>query len=831
MRESLIVAMLACGAAAQASEFFVEADRLPFDGTLQGLVVADFNGDGLDDVAAMFRRFVSGAPQIGGVALFLQNESGELAFEYERIAMAQYLDIEVADFDGDGRSEIVVSAIRTSDASPDDETGILIFQTSTNGFDPPIRLSERPGSIEIADLDGDGRPDVLRTERGHVATSPEPFVTPGFIETLFIDDAMNATAIAIPGQPTHPSDVRLGDFDGDGILDVLLHQKNVSTPAAFPNVTERFLIRRGLGGGGFGQAAAELPFKPVMLLGHVPDFTGDGRSDLLVEEDFQHQTFIIGDNFEFESGPVFDAMGSAPVSWADLNGDGFADLIGATDYEGIVASHLGQGDGSFRRGLLHTIGWSPSETQAIRLADDEFPGVIGIVVDGIGLAHGIGASRYAAPHVLPSLDRFPFHSVFRPEPPFADIDGDGKQEMLVHRAVGPCCPPVVWIMEVSSDRLTLERSVRLPPFEGFSGQNGAIVSKLADKDGDGDVDAFILDHMGFSTWRLSVVENENGKFGDVQIVVPPTPSSVQRQPELLVADINGDDRADIVLGDATGTHRLLTYLAGPTGAYGQPIASHIHDAIGAGSSPRVIPYGPADFNDDGLLDVATWSTSAGGRIDILLSNGDGTFKSSVTARALDSVGLITDDINGDGAVDLIQIRSIGPGIVTESGGGSTHIGRRLGDGAGGIGPLEDMLEIPKANTDLDFLDVDGDGVKDIVITFGQLDLTVNLGLGGGIFDETPIKLTGGPFVEQSLFMDVDSDGDDDIVAIGFSKVVVHESRVHKSVAGDLNDDGRVDALDIALLLGQWGLGGAADFDEDGVVNSRDLRFVLDHVSR
>ncbi|MDZ4855076.1 MAG: dockerin type I domain-containing protein, partial [Nitrospirota bacterium] len=44
---------------------------------------------------------------------------------------------------------------------------------------------------------------------------------------------------------------------------------------------------------------------------------------------------------------------------------------------------------------------------------------------------------------------------------------------------------------------------------------------------------------------------------------------------------------------------------------------------------------------------------------------------------------------------------------------------------------------------------------------------------------------------------------------------------------DLNNDGHVDAADLAILLGAWGqTSGAADINDDGIVNASDLSILL-----
>ncbi|MDZ4831101.1 MAG: FG-GAP-like repeat-containing protein [Phycisphaerae bacterium] len=48
----------------------------------------------------------------------------------------------------------------------------------------------------------------------------------------------------------------------------------------------------------------------------------------------------------------------------------------------------------------------------------------------------------------------------------------------------------------------------------------------------------------------------------------------------------------------------------------------------------------------------------------------------------------------------------------------------------------------------------------------------------------------------------------------------------QSCLGDINGDGKVDAADLAVLLGQWGQNGSADLNNDNIVNGADLASML-----
>lgn len=72
------------------------------------------------------------------------------------------------------------------------------------------------------------------------------------------------------------------------------------------------------------------------------------------------------------------------------------------------------------------------------------------------------------------------------------------------------------------------------------------------------------------------------------------------------------------------------------------------------------------------------------------------------------------------------------------------------------------------------------------------------------------------------------DGDEDAVVKTVSYYVWPVRGGIVSVRADLNRDGKVDSLDLGILLSQWGIGSgkSADFDLDGDVDSSDLQILL-----
>ena len=325
----------------------VTGTHLP-SGVLTGLSMdagaGDVDGDGDLDIVI--------ANEFNPNILLLNDGNGRFSNGSARLPpdIRDSEDVGLADFDGDGDLDIVV-------VSEDDQVNELYFNDGSGRFsDEGHRLPVQgtTNGVVVADLTGDGFPDILLANNGQDAF----LVNDG--EGNFIDETAS-------GDVTQ--DLELGDVDGDGDLDLVVGNEGLNAlyindgEGRFGDETEeRIPARDG------DEETREADFGDIdgdgdldLLFANVSAFVSgaDPRNRLLVNDGSGHFTD------ETASRATFVNISSFDGDFADVDGDGDLDIVTANaDVDlgaGRIApsryrAYLNDGEGVFSEASTEVFG-------------------------------------------------------------------------------------------------------------------------------------------------------------------------------------------------------------------------------------------------------------------------------------------------------------------------------------------------------------------------------------------------------------------------------------------------------------------------------------------
>ncbi len=367
----------------------------------------------------------------------------------------------------------------------------------------------------------------------------------------------------------------------------------------------------------------------------VPDSTGNGSNPL----------FLPPAPYSVTRDTVGAAIG-------DLNGDGILDIVGAND-EGTVTVLLGYGDGSFRPGSVFNV--SPqSNINAIAIADvngdgqaDLLIAAWGVLAAGEGyvivmLGNGDGTFR---PGVVYDSGGLEARAIA-----VADLNGDGHLDVVaVNCGSGqdptPCATSgTVGVLLGNGDGTFQPAAVY-----GSGGVDGSGVA-IADLNGDGKPDLVAtngcLDSKCTSGGSVAVLLGTGkGKFEPAAVY-----DTGDNSWSVAVADLNADGKPDLAVANLSSSISIL--LGDGTGTFMAPVR---YPMGGENLSVAI-----ADVDGDGKPDVLISEYDYDTGLDVSLGNGDGTFQPALNYPSGGSPDVIAvADLNKDGRPDVVAANYAG----------------------------------------------------------------------------------------------------------------------------------------------------------------------------
>lgn len=331
----------------------------------------------------------------------------------------------------------------------------------------------------------------------------------------------------------------------------------------------------------------------------------------------------------------------------------------------------------------------------------------------------------------------------------ADLDQDGDLDILIaneHR-------PNILLINDGKGKFTNESSLRIPQVDHDSEDIG-----IADFDLDGDLDIIIVSEDD-KTNEL-YLNNGDGTFidGGNRIPVSGTSNSV------VVVDVNNDGAPDIIIGN-NGQNNLL--VNDGKGYFKDETQSRFGEFVDVTQDLTV-----GDIDNDGDEDLLIGNEDAN---RVLINDGNGFYKDESSNRLPyrtepeETREVVVADIDGDGDLDILygNVQAFVEGAVRQN--------RLLSNDGNGFFSDITSTHLPKDDNrcfGVAFLDIDADGDMDIMTgnTNGQrfggiTPFSVYLNDGMGKFTETtdaiiPKGIGGRGF--DIDFMDLNGDGIKDL---------------------------------------------------------------------
>ena len=808
------------------------------DTALPIVELADIDGDGDLD-------FLTAPQDLSLPFVWFENVDGlgGVGAASREITTLPVTDFESADVDRDGDLDVVVAAwadiywFENIDGAGNEWTRRLIVEPSIDTYtyyDFVLGDINEDGYLDIVYDDFNGvRAYVQDGEDGTFELSAEVFFE------------------REPKDTGRRESVTLGDIDNDGHLDVVYARHIISQSYIgwFRNVDGTGLFEKE-------RRVTDLGWNTETLV--VNDIDGDGRNDILSGLYLYRNLGVSKDPGEIDSAAYrFERTKLAfeyvlPVTHeisVDMDLDGDLDVLAASGWNSdsfAVAwfENNGRIDGSWPRHLLQLTG-----ARSMDIGDINNDGQLDVVVSDFDVhwwpsAGGMVGETIEA--IGPGLPRP--QSIAS-----GDIDGDGDRDLLVAssvRTLTTFLPEHETVMawfenvdgEYESPRFMTREIVARPTEaipEGEAGETGHRQVWLLDIDNDGDLDAVWFDS---SLRTLSWHANDGlGDFGPAIVVIEDV-----RIQELVMADLNGDLRADLLLTTPAGTEVRFgnedNLFAAP-----QKLAQPIEFSEGETAHQLSVQ----DIDADGDLDIAAAFRSEFFESDLPPEVGPtdppqfsmvmGYFNDGVGGFGLlhpllyltgDELGhFAMGDLDGDDDLDLVA-------EVTDP---QRSIIRYENRGELTFTPLSTIGSVGSRElVDLRLVDMNGDRHLDVVYADRRgVNWFPNCNTVMGP-KQTLIDVGDIAAPSALQLFDVDADDDVDLLTLldRSHEIALYQTTitaVRDPLPGDVNGDGTVDSKDYLIISRNFMAMDVSrsegDLNGDGRVDVRDFILVSLHFGR
>jgi hypothetical protein len=742
--------------------------------TPYSIAVGDFNGDGKPDLAIA-------SPQINEVSILLGNGDGTFKAVVEYPAGSGPTTIFAGDFNGDGKQDVIAGNVNGASVLLGNGDGTFQSQVaySESIIYDLAQGGEPISSMAVGDLNGDGKPDLIYVtgDVGAGLNSNGTFQANGYIIVGFGNgDGTFQAPVTYAATSVSPVSIALGDFNGDGRLDLAVadNEQSQSTQSGtdiYLNTLTETATLTGVYATGSGAQTVDAAYAGDTNFGGSTSASATLASGIATTV-----TVTASPATSTPGAPVTLTATLAPWSIGNLttNGETITFLSGTTTLGKTTLS------GGVATLTTTSLPLGADSITAVYAGDTSFGGstspaflvyVVSASATGLTVSPGTGAT--GSVFTLSATVQSNGGAVTSGAVTFTDnyngltttlgtaqIQASSGAAVLKTTLAGPGTHNVTASfggVAASGPSLSGAQTVTLSGLLATtttlasSGTAGdytltATVAGYGNSAPTGNV--VFTDTTGGVTLGSAPLSASSliSGFGALQTFVSETNSNY-----LVTGDFNNDGILDVAVVSALiSPGQVAIQLGNGDGTFQAPKIMTLSIAVSDGGFTVEQPMVAGDFNGDGKLDLAIIGANS---IGVLLGDGDGTFQPEVNYAIGSNPGAVAvGDFNGDGKPDL---------VVSD---GSISV--LLGNGDGTFQPEVGTAITGGGNGGIAVGDFNGDGKLDVA-TGGQ-DVFILLGNGNGTF-QSPLAYSTGYLSKPSQIATADFNGDGKLDIVTDSK--------------------------------------------------------------